>query len=96
MVGVNIDKLDNIISKLEDLADSSSSDFRNINNSLSDLSGCYSGQSLNYIFNFPAKEINGRDVILNYIKTLEAVKQSYIRQDEIFRDQIEHVNSRLN
>lgn len=95
MIGVNIEGLNSVISKLNSLSDDLNSDFSSMNDSIDKLDDCYYGTDLNSIFKLPVNGVNVRKVISQYIDTLDSVKKSYITQDEIFKGQIDHINSKL-
>lgn len=99
MIGINIDNLEMIIKKNNLYSQSFNSNSKKLESSISDLNSCYSGNSLQYLFSEPMKAIENLRVIStvveNYSNVLYAVKCSYQKQDETFKNQLNHINSNL-
>ena len=93
MTGVNIGTLDNIISKLEDVNSTSN---KNLDGTISGLKRCYNpGSDLDYIFKDSSDEntFSGiKEMLSSYALILESVKKSYIKQEQIFSDNIKNIN----
>lgn len=99
MNGVNIDKLDMLISKNNMYLNSYNSNSRRLISAINDLKSCYSGNSLQYLFSEPMNEVKNiktiSNVIENYSDILSGIKKSYQRQDQNLKAQINHMNSKL-
>lgn len=96
MTGVNIGTLDNIISKLEDVNSTSNKNLDGIISTISGLKRCYNpGSDLDYIFKDSSDEntFSGiKEMLSSYALILESVKKSYIKQEQIFSDNIKNIN----
>lgn len=99
MIGVNVDNLDMLIKKNNLYLNSYSSNSRRLVSAINDLSSCYSGNSLEYLFSEPMNEIKNIQaiprIIENYSNVLSGVKVSYQQQDSNLRIQVNHINSKL-
>ena len=99
MVGVNVYNLDMLIKKNNLYLNSFNSNCMKLADAINDLTSCYSGNSLEYLFSEPMKEIKNiktiSEVVESYSNTLYTVKCGYQKQDETFKQQINHINSNL-
>lgn len=99
MVGINIDTLNSIITRTIDNNDSYVSNSKSLSNIIDSLESCYAGNAIGYLFNDlieGKRELKNIDkVIHNDIDILNGVKESYIKQNQIFKDQINHISSNI-
>lgn len=96
MNGINEEMIDSIISKLQDMGNSSASNFRGVDNSFDALTQGVRGSEVLYILEPPfSTKFSIKEVIENYIDLLNSVKTSYVKQNNILQEQINHINSRL-
>ena len=99
MMGVNTDNLDTLIKKNNLYLSSYNQNSKKLISCIRDLNSCYSGNSLVYLFNAPGEEIKNIEtipsIISNYSDTLYQAKVAYKNQDEVFKTQINHINSNL-
>ena len=99
MIGVNVDNLDTLIKKNNIYLNSFNSNYKRLVSAINELNSCYSGSSLEYLFTEPMKEIKNiqtiSNVIENYSNILSGVKISYQQQDQTFKAQVNHMNSKL-
>ena len=99
MIGINIETLNSIMSRTSDSNDNYSYNSKDLSNTIDDLKSCYRGSALNFLFNGAFDSISQLDkikkVLASYIDILEDVKKSYVKQDEIFKQQLNHISSSL-
>lgn len=97
MIGVNTDSLNSIIDRTSDGRDSFINNSKKLSNVIDSLESCYNGNYINYLFNNMIERTNDLEkiekILSNYIEILNEVKKSYIKQNEIFKDQLNHVSS---
>ena len=100
MMGINLEKIEHLIkidSKLLSEAKNVLDDINSINN---DLSDSYNGYSLNSIYSITKKQnsnlTNIYDVLTSYLLLFNEVKNTYIKQDILFGDQIGNVIKKFN
>ena len=97
MIGVNLDNLDKVI-KINNLNyDSLDGNFKQLISSMNDLSNCYSGTSINFVFSEPIRQVDNvkkiKSIVKNYSDVLTDVKISYEKQDEQFQALFKNSNS---
>ena len=99
MTGVNVDNLDMLIKKNNLYLDSYNSNSRRLVSAINDLSTCYSGSSLEYLFSEPMNELKNiqtiPSIMENYSNILSGVKMSYQQQDQNLKAQVSHMNSKI-
>ena len=99
MIGINVDMFNSIINRAIDSEDSYKSNSKGLSNAIDTLEYCYDGNFIGYLFNEPIdkkNELKNIDkVIQNDIEILNDVKNSYIKQNQIFKNQIDHINSNI-
>lgn len=99
MIGINVNNLDTLIKKNNFYLSSVKDSRKKLTTSISSLEDCYDGNSLNYLFSAPIREIENikaiTEVIQSYSDTLTGVKFSYRKQDSIISNQINRINSSL-
>ena len=99
MIVINVDNLDTLIKKNNIYNKSVLSNQKKLINSINDLSTCYVGNSLEFLFNEPKREIKNIESISNTIESysdvLYSVKISYQKQDVHLKNQTSHRSSNL-
>lgn len=99
MIGINVNNLETLIKKNNFYLDSVKDSNQKLIRTMKELEDCYEGNTLNYLFFAPIREIenvkNIIGVIQSYSDTLNGVKLSYQKQDLIMTNQINHINSSL-
>ena len=99
MIGISIETFDSILTRASDSKDSYNGNSKNLSNTMYDLENCYNGSILNFLFDRPISSLNHlskiKEVLANNIDILENVKKSYVKQDEIFNQQLNHISSNL-
>ena len=99
MIGINIDTLNSIINRVIDGNDNYINNSKSLLDIIDSLESCYDGNTLDYLFdglNEKKGELKNIDKIIhNYIDVLNDVKISYIKQNQIFKEQINHINSNV-
>ena len=99
MIGVNIDTLEQLLKNGNSNLDSFYINSNNLVNCIKELNSCYSGNSLSFLFSEPINKINDiktiHGILENYFDILKSVKDTYQQQDELFKTQINHINSKI-
>lgn len=99
MIGINTESLNSIINRTIEAKDSYINDSKRLSNIIDSLESCYNGNYINYLFDDTIEKCdelkNIEKVLSNYIEVLDDVKKSYIKQNDIFKDQMSHVSSNL-
>ena len=99
MIGINVDNLDTLIKKNNAYQKSVLSNQKKLINSINDLGTCYAGNSLEFLFNEPKREIKNIEsissTIENYSDILYSVKISYQKQDANLKNQTNRISSNL-
>ena len=97
MVGINIDTLDSIISRTSESIDNYNGNSKDLSNVVDGLEYCYGGNCINFLFRGSMESLNQlgniEKVLSNYIEVLSDVRKSYVKQNEIFSDQLSRVSS---
>ena len=98
MIGINVDNINTLIKKNNLYLNSYNSNSKKLVSAINSLNSCYDGSSLEYLFSEPINEIkniqNISKVIENYSNILTGVKNSYQQQDQTFKVQLNHINSK--
>ena len=97
MIGIDVDLLESIISR----NDSGLTDFKNSSRKMldcfDDMDDSYTGQILSFISNGLSENKNDlkkvEQFISNNSNVLSSLKQSYIKQDQIFSEQLSNIIS---
>ena len=96
MVRVNVDNLNALIKKNNLYLSSYNSNSKKLTNAINDLNSCYSGNSLQYLFDGPLKEIKSVQTISkligSYSNILLGVKLSYQKQEQRLNTQIKNMD----
>ena len=99
MIGINVDMLNSIINRTSGSNENFNVDSRNLSNIMANLEDCYNGSVLNFLFSKPSDAIRQLDkikeVLSNRVDILSDVKKSYIKQNDIFSQQLNHMSSNL-
>ncbi len=99
MIGVNIDVIDSLIKKNNMYLQAFNTDARKLLGSMNELTQCYSGKSLEYLFREPLNEMikiqSISKLIQNYSTILSGAKASYQTQDQIVKQQVDHINAQF-
>lgn len=97
MIGVNLDAIDNLIKKNNNYLNSFNNDSKKLINFINDFNDCYKGNSVEYLFFMPIKEIKNirtiSKIIENYSNILLGAKNSYQKEDSNLKSQVNHINS---
>ena len=99
MVGINVDALNTLINKNSFYLNSFDSNLNKLNGLIGDINSCYSGNSLEYLFNPLVLEIQNMkkisDIINGYTNVMSSVKYGYQQQSLNLKEKINHISSNL-
>lgn len=99
MIGINLDNIDILIKKNNIYLNSFNTNKKRLISTINELSSCYSGNSLEYLFIEISREKQNIEtiskVIDNYSNILSSVKCSYESQDYNLKNQVNRINSSL-
>lgn len=97
MIGINIETLESLIKKNNNNLNSYNTDSKRLVDCISELSNCYSGRDLEYLFMEPTNQISSMHTILkvieNYSDILLSVRKGYEQQDLKLQARLNHINS---
>ena len=92
MLGINLEKFEQLTKISGKLLSESADSLAELETSVNSLSDCYIGYSHNSIYSLVKNQNNNLtriDSVLNsYFTMLDAVKNTYIKQDALFGDQL--------
>jgi len=96
MIGINLEKLEQLIKTNSYLLESSKNNSKLLTTSLEKTIDCYDGSSLKFL----SFELNKQKEILkdidatfnSYLVLLQSVKKSYVMQESVFAQQIKNIN----
>ena len=97
MSGIDVGMLDSIINRVDSEYQPLSKDSKKLINALDEFYNFNSSGTMEYLssnFAEVKEEIyNMLQVVSSYLETLRNVKKSYVKQDTIFSEQLEHIVS---
>ena len=99
MIGINVENLDKLV-KINNLNyDSLEDNISNLLSTLDELSECYVGKDINFIFSPLVEQDNNIKkipaVVKSYSDVLSMVKISYQRQDANFQELLNHSSTKI-
>lgn len=102
MVGINVEMLSNIINNLESQIENSNRYLNKMVEVTKDLDRCYytrSRSDIKFLFSGLGNNEqiirNIKTMLQSYPKILRSVKTSYVKQDQIFSEEINHIISKI-
>lgn len=99
MLGVDISGLNVLIEKVDYVSGDTKNDLKKMSSSMSELSGCYVGTSVDSIYSVISKQsgnLNKISSLLNsYFDVLTKLRETYISQEHVFSSELDDNIKRL-
>lgn len=99
MLGVDVSGLNVLIEKVDHVSGDAKKDLKKMSSSMSELSGCYVGTSVDSIYSVISEQsgnLNKISSLLNsYLDVLTKLRETYISQEHVFSSDLDDNIKRL-